>query len=167
MRRLCEHAGQREARSVTQPAIDGKPLQTRVARTMTQHKTRPDDGPAYRIEIEASSEFIAEQSDPDEERYVFSYRIRIHNAGPTPARLISRHWIITDANGAVQEVRGDGVIGEQPLIAPGETYEYSSGCSLNTAVGTMRGAYQMLGADDFEFDAEIPEFLLAGPRVLH
>ena len=138
---------------------------------MTPENQHDDDSahdtPKYLIQIETSSEFVAEQSDPDEDRYVFAYRIRIHNAGSAPARLISRHWVITDANGKVQEVRGEGVVGEQPMIAPGEVYEYSSGSSIPTAVGTMRGSYQMRGEDGFAFDALIPEFLLAGPRILH
>ena len=121
----------------------------------------------YRISIEATAEYIAEQSDPAEERYVFAYRIRIANEGDAPARLVSRHWVITDASGEVQEVRGQGVVGEQPLLEPGHAFEYSSGCAIATPVGTMRGSYQMEdGAGDC-FEAEIPEFMLSGPRVLH
>ena len=121
----------------------------------------------YQINIEASSEFVEVQSDPDEGRFVFSYQIRIHNNGSLPARLVSRHWFITDAEGKVQEVRGLGVIGEQPLLAPGQLFEYSSGCAIPTAIGTMRGSYQMEAEDGTDFEAEIPEFVLAGPRILH
>ncbi len=121
----------------------------------------------YRIEIKPVPQFIPEQSDPDESRYVFAYTITIRNLGELPAQLIARHWIITDANNEVQEVRGLGVIGNQPLLKPGESFEYSSGCSLATPVGTMKGSYQMVGEDGTRFEAEIPEFVLAIPRVLH
>ncbi|HYO27024.1 MAG TPA: Co2+/Mg2+ efflux protein ApaG [Azonexus sp.] len=121
----------------------------------------------YRIEIKPVPQFIPEQSDPDDGRYVFAYTITIRNLGELPAQLIARHWIITDANNEVQEVRGLGVIGNQPLLKPGESFEYSSGCSLATPVGTMKGAYQMVGEDGTRFEAEIPEFVLAIPRVLH
>ena len=121
----------------------------------------------YRIEIKPVPQFIPEQSDPDDGRYVFAYTITIRNVGELPAQLIARHWIITDANNEVQEVRGLGVIGNQPLLKPGESFEYSSGCSLATPVGTMKGAYQMVGEDGTRFEAEIPEFVLAIPRVLH
>ena len=121
----------------------------------------------YRIEIKPVPQFIPEQSDPDDGRYVFAYTITIRNLGELPAQLIARHWIITDANNEVQEVRGLGVIGNQPLLKPGESFEYSSGCSLATPVGTMKGTYQMVGEDGTHFEAEIPEFVLAIPRVLH
>ncbi|MEC5386089.1 Co2+/Mg2+ efflux protein ApaG [Uliginosibacterium sp. H3] len=125
------------------------------------------DNNKYLIHVETSAEFIADQSSPDEGRFVFAYQIRIENKGKVPAKLISRHWLITDAEGRVQEVRGVGVIGEQPTIAPGESFEYTSGCSIATPVGTMRGEYQMTAEDGTDFDADIPEFLLPGPRVLH
>ena len=121
----------------------------------------------YRIEIKPVPQFIPEQSDPDDSRYVFAYTITIRNLGEIPAQLIARHWIITDANNEVQEVRGLGVVGNQPLLKPGESFEYSSGCSLATPVGTMKGSYQMVGEDGTRFEAEIPEFVLAIPRVLH
>ena len=121
----------------------------------------------YRIEIKPVPQFIPEQSDPDDSRYVFAYTITISNLGELPAQLVARHWIITDANNEVQEVRGLGVIGNQPLLKPGESFEYSSGCSLATPVGTMKGTYQMVGEDGTRFEAEIPEFVLAIPRVLH
>ena len=121
----------------------------------------------YDITVRAFATFIPEQSDAAGGRYVFSYAISIINNGVAAAQLISRHWIITDANNNVQEVRGLGVIGEQPLLQPGERYEYSSGSSIPTPVGTMRGSYQMVAADGTRFDAPIPEFVLSVPRVLH
>lgn len=125
------------------------------------------DSVTHRVEVTAEAQFIPDQSDEDEARYVFAYRIRISNLGSVPAQLISRHWIITDANRHIQEVRGLGVVGEQPNILPGESYEYSSGASIATPVGTMRGAYQMQAADGTAFEAVVPEFILAMPRTLH
>ncbi len=125
------------------------------------------DSSKYRIEIKPVPHFIPEQSDPENERYVFSYTIHIQNAGSIPAQLISRHWIITDASNEVQEVRGIGVVGNQPLLRPGESFEYTSGCALTTPVGTMKGTYQMVAEDGTHFEAEIPEFVLAVPRALH
>jgi ApaG protein len=122
---------------------------------------------AYDIAVSARSAYLADQSDPDNGRHVFAYTIRITNNGSIAAQLISRHWIITDASNRVQEVNGLGVIGEQPLLQPGETFEYSSGSVIATAVGTMRGSYQMRATDGTEFDAAIPEFTLSMPRVLH
>lgn len=121
----------------------------------------------YRIEIIPTPQFIPEQSDPDDNRYVFAYTITIRNVGSVPAQLVSRHWIITDANNQVQEVRGLGVVGKQPLLQPGERFEYTSGSSLTTPIGTMKGSYQMVAEDGTHFDAEIPEFVLAIPRALH
>lgn len=125
------------------------------------------DPDQYRIEISPRPRFIPEQSDPDNGRFVFAYTISIRNAGSGPAQLLSRHWIITDANNEVQEVRGVGVIGEQPLLQPGESFEYTSGCVLATPLGTMKGSYRMVAGDGTSFDATIPEFVLAAPRVLH
>jgi ApaG protein len=121
----------------------------------------------YRIKVDAVAEYLAEQSDPDQDRYVFAYHITVTNIGLLPAQLISRHWVITDGNGKEQEVRGVGVIGEQPLLAPGQQFGYTSGASIGTAVGTMHGSYQMVAEDGHTFDAEIPPFMLAMPRVLH
>ncbi len=121
----------------------------------------------YQVKVTALPQFVAEQSDPDAERYVFAYTITVENVGTVTAQLISRHWIITDGNSNVQEVRGLGVIGEQPLLKPGEKYEYTSGCQLDTPVGIMRGTYQMMAEDGTAFEAEIPAFTLAIPRVLH
>ncbi|HQX47867.1 MAG TPA: Co2+/Mg2+ efflux protein ApaG, partial [Steroidobacteraceae bacterium] len=105
--------------------------------------------------------------DPHEHRYVFAYTITIRNDGPTPARLLTRHWVITDANGKVQEVRGDGVVGEQPYLEPGQGFRYSSGAVIETPVGAMQGSYQMVSDDGLAFDAPIPPFRLAIPGVLH
>ena len=125
------------------------------------------DETRYEIRVEPQSSYVAEQSDPSRDQFVFSYTIRITNIGTVAAKLVSRHWIITDAEHRVQEVRGAGVIGQQPLIAPGESFEYTSGASLTTPVGTMRGSYQMVAADGREFDAPIPPFTLSVPRTLH
>lgn len=121
----------------------------------------------HNIAVSARTAYLAEQSDPENGRHVFAYTICITNNGTVAAQLISRHWIITDANNRVQEVKGPGVIGEQPLLQPGDSFEYSSGSVIATAVGTMRGSYQMRTADGVEFDADIPEFTLSMPRVLH
>lgn len=123
--------------------------------------------PAHQIEVSVRSEYIPAYSRPEDEHYVFAYHIHIRNNGRVAAQLISRHWIITDGNGHVQEVRGQGVIGEQPLLAPGEEFEYTSGCVLETTVGTMQGSYQMVGSDGERFEAEIPLFMLAMPGSLH
>jgi len=121
----------------------------------------------YTIDVRAATQYLAEQSDEGAGRYVFAYTITLRNTGSVSAQLISRHWIITDAQGLVQEVRGMGVVGAQPLIAPGESFEYTSGAAIATAVGTMKGAYQMLASDGTRFEATIPEFTLSVPRVLH
>ncbi len=119
------------------------------------------------ITVSARTAFIPDQSDARSGRYVFAYTITITNTGTIPAQLVSRHWIITDANNKVQEVRGQGVIGEQPLLRPNESFEYTSGTAIATPVGTMRGSYQMVAEDGVRFDAPIPEFTLSMPRVLH
>jgi len=121
----------------------------------------------YEIAVTTAPQYLEDQSDPEAGRYVFAYTITIRNTGSIAAQLISRHWIITDANEEVQEVRGLGVVGHQPLLQPGESFEYTSGASLNTPVGTMRGSYQMTAEDGTQFEADIPEFALAIPRVLH
>ncbi len=126
-----------------------------------------DKAPAHRIEVSAATRYLPEQSDETTGRYVFAYTITIRNTGLVGARLISRHWIICDAHSQIQEVRGKGVVGEQPLLHPGQSFEYTSGTALKTPVGTMRGSYQMHAEDGTEFDAEIPEFALSVPRVLH
>ena len=121
----------------------------------------------YRIAIAVSTRYLAEQSQPAQQRFVFSYTITLHNSGALPARLLSRHWLITDADGKVEEVRGEGVVGEQPWLRPGEGYEYTSGAVLTTSVGTMTGSYQMIADDGTRFDAPIPSFVLSVPRTLH
>ena len=121
----------------------------------------------YHFDIDVDARFLDDQSAPEEGRYVFAYTIHIRNGGPQPAQLLSRHWIITDANGRVEEVRGEGVVGEQPRLEPGEAFTYTSGAVLETAVGSMQGSYHMSGDDGTEFDAPIPPFTLAMPRTLH
>jgi ApaG protein len=125
------------------------------------------DESTHKIRVDVDTSYLAEQSDPKERRFVFSYTITIRNEGSVAAQLISRHWVITDAQGLVQEVRGLGVVGAQPLLQPGESYEYTSGASIATPVGTMRGAYQMVAEDGTRFEATIPQFTLSVPRVLH
>mgnify|MGYP003493093155 CR=1 FL=1 len=121
----------------------------------------------YEITVLPKAQYVADQSDPDRQHFFFAYTIRITNTGTVAAKLLSRHWVITDAQGRVQEVRGLGVVGVQPLLQPGESYEYTSGTSIGTQVGTMRGSYQMLAADGTRFEAPIPEFTLSVPRTLH
>jgi len=119
------------------------------------------------ISVKTRTVYIADQSDPANDRYVFAYTITITNTGSVAAQLISRHWIITDATDKVQEVRGKGVVGEQPHLRPGESFEYTSGSAIATPVGTMRGSYQMVADDGTKFEVLIPEFTLSMPRVLH
>lgn len=121
----------------------------------------------YLIDIEVETSYIDEQSDPEHNRFVFAYTITIHNSGEMPAKLLSRHWVITDSNGKVQEVRGEGVVGEQPNLQPGESFQYTSGTILETAVGSMQGSYQMMADDGVEFEAPISPFTLSIPRTLH
>jgi len=119
------------------------------------------------IIIQTQVNYLPEQSDEAGNRFVFSYTITIVNNSGVPAKLVSRHWIITDANHQVQEVRGQGVVGEQPLLKPGQSFEYTSGTVLATQVGTMRGSYQMEAEDGSKFEVDIPQFVLSVPRVLH
>ncbi len=121
----------------------------------------------YEITVVPKASYLADRSDPAKNEYVFSYTITITNTGDVAAQLVSRHWIITDADHKVQEVRGLGVVGQQPLLQPGESFEYTSGASIPTAVGTMRGTYQMVADDGHTFDAAIATFTLSVPRVLH
>lgn len=121
----------------------------------------------YRISVTARPFYLPEQSNEMAEKYTFAYQITISNEGTIPAKLLSRHWIIEDVAGARQEVRGAGVVGEYPELAPGESFEYTSGVTLDTPVGTMRGSYQMIAADGTEFEAPIAQFTLAMPRTLH
>jgi len=119
------------------------------------------------IGIQVVTDYVDDQSEPSSDRYVFAYTITITNNGDVPAKLISRHWIITDANGKVQEVSGDGVVGEQPYLNPGEEFRYSSGAVLETPVGAMQGLYRMEADNGVNFDAPIAPFTLAVPGVLH
>jgi len=121
----------------------------------------------YEITVKPIVIFVPDQSDAENDRYTFAYTIMITNTGNVAAQLISRHWVITDANNAVQEVRGLGVVGEQPLLKPGESFEYTSGTVIATPVGMMRGSYQMVAEDGAHFEAPVPEFTLSMPRVLH
>jgi ApaG protein len=121
----------------------------------------------YEFTVTVSPRFLPEQSDPEGEKYLFAYTIRIVNSGEIRAQLVSRHWIITDANQHVEEVRGPGVVGEQPQLAPGESFEYTSGCPLATPFGSMRGSYQCVADDGTPFEVPIAEFLLSVPRTLH
>jgi ApaG protein len=121
----------------------------------------------HQIEVEVETSYLDEQSEPAEHRFVFAYTVTLRNAGEVPARLLTRHWIITDANGRVQEVRGDGVVGEQPHLQPGQGFRYSSGAVLETPVGSMHGSYRMVGDDGEQFDAPIAAFRLAKPGLLH
>ena len=125
------------------------------------------EGNKYHISINVNTTYLADQSDPSSDRYVFAYTITIANTGTVAAQLISRHWIITDAENVTQEVKGLGVVGEQPLLRPGESFEYTSGTAMGTPVGTMHGTYQMVAEDGNKFDAEIPQFTLSMPQVLH
>ncbi len=119
------------------------------------------------IRIQVATSYVDDQSEPDSDRYVFAYTITISNHGDVAARLLSRHWIITDANGKGQEVSGDGVVGEQPHLKPGEQYRYSSGAVLETPVGAMQGLYRMEADNGVNFDAPIAPFTLAVPGILH
>jgi len=122
---------------------------------------------ANQVDIDVETHYIEEQSLPEEDRYVFAYTITIRNNGEQPAKLLNRHWVITDGDGNTQEVRGEGVVGEQPHIGPGDYFRYTSGTVLETPVGTMEGSYRMLADDGTEFDAMIPVFTLSLPHTLH
>ncbi|MHB8622455.1 MAG: Co2+/Mg2+ efflux protein ApaG [Sulfuricaulis sp.] len=121
----------------------------------------------HQIQIDVRTSYLPGQSAPDEDRYVFAYTVTITNSGSVPARLVTRHWIITDANDQTREVHGEGVVGEQPYLVPGSSFQYTSGTILETPVGMMRGSYQMIADDGTQFDAEIPSFTLSIPRTLH
>ena len=121
----------------------------------------------YDIDVNVATRFLAEESVPEDGRFVFAYTIHIRNRGRVPARLIDRHWVITDANGKVQEVHGEGVVGEQPWLRPGDDFEYTSGAVLETALGTMQGSYGMLADDGTRFEAPIAAFTLSVPRTVH
>src|SRR5688572_4602993 len=118
------------------------------------------------IEVVVQSTYVPEQSEPDQQRWFFAYRVRIHNGGDDTVQLVPRHGVITDANGKVEEVRGPGVVGKQPSLEPGQSFEYTSACPLGTAFGTMHGSYQMVRAGGEAFDAEIAPFTLAAPNAV-
>ena len=123
--------------------------------------------PAYQMTVTVRTQYLEDQSDPDRSHYVFAYAVTIKNTGSVAAQLISRHWVITDANNQVQEVKGLGVVGHQPLLKPGEQFEYTSGTSLATPQGSMRGEYFCVAEDGEQFESPIPEFVLSLPRTLH
>jgi ApaG protein len=121
----------------------------------------------HEIQVSVKTAYLPTQSAPEQNRYVFAYTITITNTGKVPAKLVTRHWLITDANNRTHEVRGEGVVGEQPYLIPGMSFEYTSGTVLETPVGVMRGSYQLIADDGTPFDAEIPAFTLSTPRTLH
>jgi ApaG protein len=121
----------------------------------------------HHISVDVDARYLENQSNPGESRFVFAYTITIRNQGEVPARLLKRHWLITDANGKVQEVRGEGVVGEQPYLKPGQGFRYTSGAILETPVGAMEGSYEMLADDGVSFDAPIAAFTLAMPGTIH
>jgi ApaG protein len=123
--------------------------------------------PEHRIRVSVTPQYVPRQSDEANDHYVFAYTVTIRNEGTVPARLLTRHWIVTDGNGKVQEVHGEGVVGEQLYLQPGEDFQYTSGTMLETPVGTMEGSYQMIADDGVHFDAPIPAFTLSVPRTLH
>lgn len=125
---------------------------------------KPEDA---HIDVNVETHYIAEQSSPDEDRYIFSYTITLNNTGKVAAKLLTRHWLINDANGNVQEVHGEGVVGEQPYLRPGDSFQYTSGTVIETPVGSMEGSYQMLTDNGKTFDARIPAFTLSLPNALH
>ncbi len=125
------------------------------------------DSSLNNIQVNVQTRYIEDQSNPEKNYYIFAYTVTIVNKGQQRAKLLTRHWVITDSNHKIQEVRGDGVIGEQPVLKPGEQFVYTSGTMLETSVGTMKGSYQMEADDGFQFDATIEEFVLSTPRVLH
>jgi len=129
--------------------------------------TTMENNEHYPIKIAVEVNYLPEQSDESDNRFVFAYTITITNESNVTVKLVSRHWVITDANQYVQEVRGQGVVGEQPVLHPGQSFEYTSGTVLATQVGTMSGSYQMVAEDGTKFDAPIPQFVLSVPRVLH
>ena len=132
-----------------------------------QNNNGVDSNDDNNIEVDVETSYLEEQSSPDMNRYVFSYTITIRNEGSFPAKLLTRHWIINDANGNVQEVHGEGVVGEQPYLKPGESFQYTSGTVIETPVGSMEGSYQMLSQSGENFNTPIPLFMLSRPGALH
>ena len=121
----------------------------------------------YEIDIEVETSYMADHSEPEKDRYVFAYTITLVNRGSTSAKLLTRRWIITDADNRIEEVEGEGVVGEQPTLKPGEGFRYTSGTVVETPVATMHGSYKMLAEDGNTFDTDIPQFVLSAPRILH
>jgi Uncharacterized protein affecting Mg2+/Co2+ transport len=121
----------------------------------------------FDMSVVVQAQYLADQSDPANQAFVFAYTVRITNSGQRPAQIISRHWVIVDGHNVREDVRGLGVVGQQPLLAAGETFEYTSGCPIKTPVGSMRGTYLCVGEDGVPFDVVVPEFVLAMPRTLH
>jgi ApaG protein len=150
----------------TPPKTRSHPVASSSAGNASRDASQSAD-PLHKIRVDVSANYVGEQSKPDEGHYAFSYTITIRNEGQVPARLLTRHWVITDANGKVKEVRGEGVVGEQPYLLPGQGFRYSSGAVLETPVGAMQGSYQMLADDGAHFDAPIAPFTLAMPGLLH
>jgi len=126
---------------------------------------QPDE--KYQIDVSVKTKYVASQSDPTLNRYIFAYTVTIKNSGTVPAQLLTRHWVITDSHEKTQEVRGEGVTGEQPHLMPGAHFQYTSGTVIGTPVGTMGGSYRFRADDGTEFEAKIPEFVLSTPRTLH
>jgi len=122
---------------------------------------------SYDIDIKVKTQYLPDRSNPSESRYAFAYTITITNQGSLAAKLLSRHWLITHSDQQQEEVRGDGVVGEQPVLSPGQSFNYTSGAVISTPVGSMHGSYQMIGEDGHHFDAPIPPFTLAVPNILH
>jgi ApaG protein len=133
----------------------------------SRNKRQSREAEPYAVEVDVDARFVPDQSRPESNRYLFAYTINLRNLGVMPARLETRHWVITDANGKIEEVRGEGVVGERPRLHPGENYNYTSGAVLETQVGTMRGSYLFHADDGTDFEALIPEFVLSVPRTLH
>jgi ApaG protein len=121
----------------------------------------------YALSVEIRTCFDTDKSRPEDDHYVFTYTVKLHNTGRIPVQLLKRHWLITDANGSTEEVHGEGVVGEQPWMRPGDDFEYTSGAILKTDVGTMSGSYQLVADDGTHFEADIPQFTLSIPRTLH
>jgi ApaG protein len=140
---------------------------TTILKAVAVHSAVLASMPPYEFSVSVRPRYLADHSNPDERHFVFAYTVTIRNTGARTAKLVSRHWIITDGNNVVEEVRGDGVVGEQPVLAPGESFEYTSGCPLGTPVGSMRGSYQCVAEDGTAFEAFIPEFVLSTPAALH
>ncbi len=138
-----------------------------IYKNLTMNTDATTQGTDSKIQVDVDTLYVESESDPARNRFVFAYTVTIRNVGTTSARLLTRHWVIRDANGKVQEVQGDGVVGEQPHLKPGEGFQYTSGTMLETSMGTMGGSYMLVTDDGEEFKAPIADFLLSAPRTLH